>query len=452
MDRAALDSLARAFADAEAPTRPHYEGLFTYFLAGYLAHASPRGATARYPGMPSANGPAMDRLEGFSRIAPLLAAWLHGGGQPAVRLPDGRSVDLAARLREAIVAGTDPESPEYWGDIKHWGQAIVEAADIALALWLARGPVWDRLDPAQQAQAARWLAQVNGKRIPDNNWHLFVAQVDAVLAALGQPVDGSAMASHYERAKSFYRGNGWFEDGAMPGRPSFDYYNAWGFHYQLQWLARIDPALDARFIDESLAGFAARYRYFFGPQGFPIMGRSACYRMAAPVALVFAQAAHPEVVSPGEARRAVDTTWQYFIRNGALAEGNVTQGYFGTDARIVENYSGPASCLWSLRSLVAAFALPADSAFWTAPPEPLPVERGDFELQLAEPGWVLVGDRRSGAITIRTGHPGDPPLEPHRLTDRMLTLLTGKPRRPKNHAAKYYRSRYDSARPFCIDS
>ena len=451
MPRPDLERLARAFADAEPPSREHYDGLFIYFLAGYMAHASPRGASARYPGMPSANGPAMDRLEGFSRIAPLLAAWLHGGGEPVVRLPDGRSVDLAALLREAIVAGTDPASAEYWGDVKHWGQAIVEAADIALALWLARGSVWERLEAAQQAQVARWLVQVNGKRIPDNNWHLFVAQVDAVLGALGQPADAVEYRSHYERAKSFYRGHGWFEDGAMPGRPSFDYYNAWGFHYQLQWLTRIDPTLDAHFIDESLAAFAAQYRYFIGPQGFPIMGRSACYRMAAPVALVFAQAAHPEVVSPGEARRAVDVTWQYFIRNGALSAGNATQGYFGADARIVENYSGPASCLWSLRSLIAAFAQPADNAIRTAAPEPHPVERGDFELSLAEPGWVLAGDMRTGSLTIRTGHTGDPPLEPHRLTDRVLTTLTGKPRRPKNEAAKYYRSQYGSSRPFCVD-
>jgi hypothetical protein len=443
--------LPSRFRAGAAPSAEDYGHLFAYFLRGYLARRSASGATARYPGMFSANGRRMDCLEGFSRIAPLLAAWIHGGRPTSFEFDDGRRVDLVACLRDAIVAGTDPSSPEYWGDIRHWGQAIVEAADIALVLWLTRDALWRDLDAGARGRIGAWLAQVEGKRIPDNNWHLFVAQVGAVLGALGQRFDGDELQRHYQRARSFYRGAGWFEDGAMPGRPSFDYYNAWGFHYQLQWLTRIDPGLDARFIDESLAAFVASYKYFFGPRGFPIMGRSVCYRMAAPVPLVFAQAGHGDIVSPGEARRALDVTWQYFIGNGALKDGNVTQGYFGDDARLLENYSGPASCLWSLRSLVAAFALPPDDAFWRAAPEPLPVERGDFEIRLDAPGWVLVGERRSASITVRTGHGADPPLQPHRLVDRIVEQVTRKPRRPKNHEAKYYRSQYASDRPFCVE-
>jgi len=446
------ERLLSDFVAEGAPSPESYARLFLYFVEGFLARRSPMGATARYPGMFSYNGTAMDRLEGFSRTAPLIAAWLHGGRPSSVTSEGGVPIDLVELLRSGIVAGTDSASPEYWGDTKHWGQSIVEAADIALTLWLTRDDLWNGRGAAEQARIARWLIQVNGKRIPDNNWHLFVAQVNAVLAALGQPSDPDEMRRHYLQAKSFYCGAGWFRDGNMPGGPFFDFYNAWGFHYHLQWLKRIAPDLDSDFIDTALAEFAVNYKHFFGPQGFPIMGRSACYRMAAPVPLVFAQEDHPLLVSPGEARRALDVTWQYFIRRGALSRGNVTQGYYSADPRLLENYSGPASCLWSLRSLVAAFSLPPDSPLWCSAPEPLPVERGDFELQLPQPGWVLVGNSKAGSVTIRTGHPHDPPLEAHRILDRLAEQVTRKPRRPKNHAAKYERSRYDSNHPFCDES
>lgn len=444
-----LEPLLDDFKSTAPPGVRSYERLFAYFLEGFVAHRSPLGASARYPGMFSYNGPRMDRLEGFSRVAPMLAAWLHGGRSPRPEVPGGASRDLVEILSSGMLAGTDPTSREYWGDTKHWGQSIVEAADLALVLWLTKGELWERLAAAERAAICRWLLQVNGKRIPNNNWHLFVVQVNAVLKALGEKHDAQELASHYAHAKAFYAGSGWFRDGDMPARPAFDYYNAWGFHYHLQWLRRIMPGLDSGFIDESLAQFCAVYRYFFGPEGFPIMGRSACYRMAAPVPLVFAQESHPCVVSAGEARRALDVTWQYFVRRGAVARGNVTQGYFDGDPRLLEDYSGPASCLWALRSLVAAFALRPESAFWTTAPEPLPVEKGDFELRLPQPGWILRGSRSTNSIVIKTAHEDNPPLESHKLLDRILEQFTRKPRRPKNHEAKYCRSHYDSAVPFC---
>lgn len=452
MARLDLQYLLSDFVAEGDPSAAAYERLFEYFLEGYLARRSPLGATARYPGMFSYNGAAMDRLEGFSRVAPLLAAWLHGKRPPTVELRSGRSIDLVDCLRTAILAGTDPSSAEYWGEIRHWKQSIVEAADIALVIWLTRDLLWNDLDAAARRRVGSWLAGVNGKGIPDNNWHLFVAQVDAVLQALGEPVDTQELRRHYQRARGFYCGGGWFKDGDKPGTPGFDYYNAWGFHYQLQWLTRIDPELDPGFIDKALAEFVADYKYFFGPQGFPIMGRSACYRMAAPVPLVFAQATHPDLVTPGEARRALDATWQFFIRRGALADGNVTQGYYGADARLLENYSGPASCLWALRSLIAAFAFPSDSPFWLAAPEALPVELGDFELRITEPGWVLVGNQRESSITIKTDYAGDAPLESQRVVSRLIELITRKPRRPRNEAAKYRRAHFGSVNPLGIEA
>jgi hypothetical protein len=444
----AAELMLEEFRRHDAPSCEAYASLFRYFMTGFAARRSALGAGADYAGMDSYNGPAMDRLEGFSRVAPLVAAWLHGGRDAAIDLPGGESLDLVAVLKSGLLAGTDPASPEYWGGIKHWGQAIVEAADIALALWLSRDVLWNALAAHERQRIGDWLIQVNGRRLPDNNWHLFVVQTNAVLASLEMPYDAAALQTHYERSKSFYRGNGWFTDGELDDAPGFDYYNAWGFHYQLQWLRRILPEFDSQFIDGALREFVAVYRYFIGPAGFPMMGRSTCYRMAAPVPLVFAQERHPDVVSAGQARRALDVIWRHFISRGALRRGNVTQGYFRTDARVIESYSGPASCLWSLRSLVAAFALPDNSDFWQSPPEPLPVELGDYRIEVAPPGWTIVGNQASGTVTLLTGHKGFPPLAAMSQGEKLLGLFFEKPPRPKNIPAKYCREKYVSTSPY----
>ncbi|WP_425248215.1 DUF2264 domain-containing protein [Desulfonatronum thiosulfatophilum] len=127
--------------------------------------------------------------------------------------------------------------------------------------------------------------------------------------------------------------------------------------------------------------------------------------------LVAGAESYSETVTPGEARRALDVTWQYFLARRALRKGIVTQGYHGPDPRILDLYAGPASSLWSLRSLVMAFYYPPNHLFWSVPTQPLPVEQNDFELYIAGPEWKVTGERSTGAITIEVlGNPiGAPP-------------------------------------------
>jgi hypothetical protein len=448
---AAAEALLSGLQHEDAPSRDAYAALFRYFMTGFAARRSRLGAHADYAGMGSYNGPAMDRLEGFSRIAPLAAAWLHGGRPRRIALADGHEADLVEMLKAGLAAGTDPAGAEYWGGIGHWSQAVVEAADVALSLWLTRAQLWDALHADERRRIGQWLIQVHGKRIPDNNWHLFVVQVDCILEALGLPHDRAARDEHYRRARSFHRGQGWFRDGERDDTPGFDYYNAWGFHYHLQWLRRIDPDRDGAFIDQALREFLAVYRHFIGPAGLPMLGRSACYRMAAPAPLIQGLAVAGSGVSPGEARRALDVVWQYFLRRGAVRRGNVTQGYGGPDARLLEDYSGPASCLWSLRSLVAAFALPDSSPFWQAAPEPLPVERSDYRIAVPATGWTVLGRKASRTITIETGCAGLPALAGYALADRWRGAFARLPHRPKNTEAKYHRARYESTAPYGLD-
>jgi hypothetical protein len=445
----ASESAIVAFAAKATPTRPDYLGLTGYFVEGFLTYASAEFATADYPGYRSSHGALSDRIEGFSRMAPLMAAWLNAESASSMRLPSGRVVDIAGLLSSALTAGTDPASPEYWGELQDLDHRIVEASDVALALWLSRHQVWDRLPRPTRERITAWLNRVNRVEAFDNNWQLFGAIVNAVLKALGEPYDDGELRRHVLRVKSFYRGDGWFTDG--PNGP-FDYYNAWGFHYHLSWLHRIDPSLEPDFIPSALTEFGKRLVYLITPYGFPIMGRSICYRVGVSAPVIFAARMAPGVVSPRLARRALDATWTFFLGHGAARNGRITQGYCGDDPRILDGYSGPASCLWSLRSLVAAYTFPADSEFWTAPPEPLPVEVGDYELVWNTPGFRVTGTQATANVRLTRLAPPpnpEPVVRPYTLFARAEELLRGGIRRPGNGEAKYRRAYYDARPPFC---
>jgi hypothetical protein len=448
----AAERLLQPFHQRGNRSNSDFDGLVRYFAQGWRCYRRPDRAGASYPGLPSWSGRRVDELEGFSRLMPLFGAWCASGRAPTVQLPGGEPLSLADEFREGLVAGTDPTSPSYWGTMAGRSpQQIVEAADISLALWFFRPTVWQDLSPLQRERVARWLAGMEECPGLDKNWHLFYVLTDRVLESLGWPGLIPSARRRFERVKEFHLGDGWFTDG--PAGP-VDYYNAWGFHYPLYWIHRIDPSWDPAFIQACSGRFLGGYRFLIGPEGFPMLGRSIPYRLAAPAPLVLWHGLHADIVSPGLARRALEATWSYFIRRGAVRHGMVTQGYFGPDSRLVDSYSGPASSFWSLRSLVAAFSFAAAGPFWTSTPEPLPVEVADVEVRLEGPGWLVRGEHATQALSIevlRNDAASSPPLASAGLLDHVRSIAYGRPVRPKNDEAKYGRRVYRSDRPLGCD-
>lgn len=442
------DRLKEVFRDELVDERTRYSELFSYLASGFLYYGSPDRARVYYPGAASNHDAGIDGMEGFCRFLPLVGAWISSGGNPVVRDPDGRNFDLLDVVRDGLLAGTNPASPAFWGHIGDYDQRIVEAADVALSIWLLRGRLWPQLTSPERERIVHWLLEVEGKAIVDNNWHLFPTIVHEVLAALDCGGERHSAWHHYERLKTFYRGNGWFSDGP-DGR--FDYYNAWGIHYALFWLNLVNPAFDPEFIDGSLDAFVRGYRYLFSPEGFPMTGRSICYRMAAPAPLVAAAARGLGSVSPGMARRALDCVWKYFVARGAISEGRVTQGYWQDDLRLLDNYSGPGSPLWSVRSLVVAFSLPSESEFWMAPQEPLPVEVGDFTVPIPQIQWEIRGFTRTREVRIvKHRNAGNEFREPesHTRLQKAAEFVTCVPFRPRNAYAKSRLPSYSSRHAF----
>ncbi len=424
------------------PDNEAYDDLVRYMALSWLTYRNQTGSGATFFGHPSWSGTDCDALEGFARMMPLFAAWCASGRATVISVED-QTLDLVDSYKRGLLAGTDPSASSYWGDMPGTSnQRIVEAADIALALWLMRDLIWSDFSDAEKAQIADWFAQAGGKKGLDNNWQLFFVQIDRVLTALGYPERIDNVRARYDRVKEFHVGEGWFSDG--PGG-HIDYYNAWGFHYALSWIDRIDPTWDAVFIRAAQTAFVAQFRYLIGPEGFPVLGRSIPYRMAVPAPLV-AGVEH-ELIEAGEARRALDCIWNHFITRRALRNGMVTQGFYKSDSRLIDPYSGPASSLWSLRSLVMAFYYPPEHDFWTAEPLPLPVERQDYAIYFDAPKWHVRGDKQTSEITLSLA--ANSQKSPAKFASRsviyQLKCFLGVAPRPKNLGPKYDRHTYSSS-------
>jgi len=438
------------------PIEARYAGLFEYFADGFVRHADPGYARVRYGGLGSWNGDELDGLEGFARTAPLLAAWIYSGRANPTRANPGRdsraapAVNLIEILRSGILSGVDPHSSHYWGDISDRDQRIVEAADIARVLWLTRASIWETLSADERQMIHAWLLPATRARTQRNNWMLFPVVVSVVLSSLNaQAVPAGLM----ERARTifndyreYYLDHGWFYD-----RPhGVDFYNAWGITYDLFWIHAVAPTFEPGFIAAAIQQSAALTQHLISPGGVPIMGRSVCYRTAVPVPLIAATLLNPSAFDEGRALRGLDVVWRYFVANGSLRDGALTQGYFLPDPRLLDRYSGTGSCHWGLRSLVLAFMHPTGDSFWAAQQVPLPVEQGDYRLELSKLGWAVQGRHDSGDITIIIAHnPSDVnTIKEYEWWVKVRELFAGVPLRPENHAVKYDSQHYSSSSPF----
>jgi hypothetical protein len=445
-------AIKRAFESRSAPDEQRYDALFRYLLSGALASTDQSGSRIHYRGAAGVAGYASAGLEGFARTGTLLAAWVASGREPLIVDAAGAvPVDLVAYLRRGLLAGTDPKSGGYWGRIRDWDQRIVETADVARIVWMTRAQIWQRLDAQQRVQVAAWLQQAAGKKTPDNIWLLFPVTVQVVLRSLGVAASGADPASNpnYQAFKQHYLGNGWFSDPPL----GVDFYNTWGMSYELFWISYIDPQFDRDFIRSSLTQSAQLTAHLIGTDGVPLMGRSICYRTAVPVPLLAENLMDEQAVGPGLARHGLDLVWRHFVAHGVLQDGALTQGYYRTDLRFVDYYSGPGSCHWGLRSLVLAFLHAPGSDFWDSKQQPLPVEQGDYRLAYEKLGWIVSGRRTDGSVTIDIpANAGKAPqIVPYDAWRGWLEQVFRRPFRPVNEDVEYNRPSYSSASPMFSD-
>ncbi|MGF1904181.1 DUF2264 domain-containing protein [Aliivibrio salmonicida] len=429
--------IKRLFLDDKIDLKSQCDVIVSYISEAFIHYSVWDYSHAYYPGRPSQQTARTDAMEGTSRTLPTLAAWLHSNGKVNTVITglNQQPILVPEILRKAFLAGTDPGHKGYWGILHDCDQRICESADLALALWMSKEWVWDCFSTNEKQQVMVWFKQVNYCETVDNNWHLFVLTVQIVLKNLTG--EDAIQYEKYNRIKEFYVGDGWFRDGA---KGNYDYYNAWAFHYSLYWFTQIDPEFDADFIRHSLSDFVGNYRYFFTPQGLPFFGRSACYRLAASVPLLAAVDLQSSGISVGEAKRAFSCNLNYFISNGALKAGVPTQGMFDDDARLVDNYSGPASSLWSLRALNIALFCGNKIDLWQAEETPLEIERGSFEFDISSINMKVIGvfDTQEVIAIFKNEYTDNQSPLSRRLLAQSLwntrcEKITGRANRPKNN-------------------
>jgi hypothetical protein len=392
-------------------TRVHWEYILARMTYGYAKIAERSGSPARvlYPddrrGLPD----SVDAIESFARIASAWGSWLRNPANPATLKFQDDEINLETLLRQALLDGTDPSNPyTYWGDITHLDQRIVESADIAVAIWMSRERVFDKMTAAEQTQIIAWLAQVDGKGTYTDNWILFTAMAQAVRLHLGFPSPEDDLDNRLTQIGEFYRGDGWYVDGPTD---EFELYNAWmfGWHYFLWTWIDGDRRPDHRQqVLERGRSFIDGFLHFFGANGsYPAWGRSIVYRFAAlaPFAVGHFLKIAPD--DPGLLRRVSSGCIRYFYDRGLFDPDDhfVRQGYHGDFPPAGEAYISPGSPYWCCHGLFA-LTFDKDDPFWTATESPLPVERSDFELVLPAPGFVLSGRKDTGQVLLLNSRSG----------------------------------------------
>jgi hypothetical protein len=197
---------------------------------------------------------------------------------------------------------------------------------------------------------------------------------------------------------------GWYTDSLK--HPTFDYYNFWVFasHF-LYWNRMVGaryPEWSRRF-GARLRAFLENVPYFYGANGSHILfGRSLIYRWAdlTPLVLAYPQGFWPH--SPGLlraiARCNMEHLWKlggFDAARGKLREALSADGSTG----IKEGYIDNGHPYWGMQAF-ALFLIPKSDPFWTAPEEPLPVERGDFLHRFEDTKMLIAGTRASGQVRL----------------------------------------------------
>ncbi len=398
-------------------TRAHWERVLARATYGYVLAAERQGSMARalYPHDYRPMPDDVDALESFARIASAWGLWLSNLKNPATLEYAGRTLNLEEILTRALLEGTDARNPHtYWGDVADMDQRIVESADIGIVLWFSRERVFNRLSESERGQIIRWLEQMDARATWYDNWILFPVLPMAARLHLGYPVDVEQLDARLDQIEAFYRGDGWYIDGP---HAEFELYNAWMFGWHFLWWAQIDGARRPDYCDRVLQrarSFLAGFQHFFGANGsYPAWGRSLVYRFSAVACFVTGYRLGIAPDSPGALRRLMSGNLKYFYDHDFFdpQEHFIRQGYHGDFPPASEAYISPGSPCWACHAL-GALAFDADDPLWTVREEPLPVERGDYDLVLPAPGFQVSGRRDTGQVLLLNAGSGHLPENP----------------------------------------
>ncbi|KAF7563571.1 hypothetical protein G7046_g556 [Stylonectria norvegica] len=345
------------------------------------------------------------QLEGFAR--PL---WLIAGFCSLPSRTSQESAELSAIGLDSWITGlkqgTDPNLPEYWGDLGDFDQRMVEMESLAYAILIAPDTFAFPDDETARTNLKNWLMQINGKKMPENNWRWFRVFVNAALTkVLGVPIEQvqDSIQSDLDILDTFYLGNGWSSDGLWGDeRKQVDYYSgSFAIQFAQLLFVKLFPEFDrerTQRYKEQAKAFAGGFWRYFSSNGAAIpFGRSMTYRFAA--AAFWAASAHAEVQlpapldSPGAVKGMLLRHIRWWSRKPDIfnVDGTLNIGYGYPNMYMAEDYNSPQSVYWCLKAFIV-IGLPEDHSFWKSNEMSHPTELfphlPDFAL-LREPRHIV---------------------------------------------------------------
>jgi hypothetical protein len=316
--------------------------------------------------------------------------------------------------REGIKNGTDPDHPEYWGEVTDMDQRHVEATALGYALLVVPEHVYEPLEEESKRNLAKWLVRSRNTLHANNNHKFFRVIVDLGLENVSIPVDRKGTEDYLQDLDSMYIDDGWYRDGADINDPRrIDYYNAFAWHYYglLYAVYRPNDQPRADRWRKRARLFAKHYVHWFAENGANVpYGRSLIYRHATAAYWGMLAVADVEALPWGVIKGLYLRNLRWWasqpIHN--LDDGILTLGYAYPNAFMTERYSSAGSPWWSMKAF-APLSLPAGHPFWAAAELPMPARADVYPDPVA--GMVFI-HQPNHTVMLVSG-PGTPQLMRH---------------------------------------
>ncbi len=270
-----------------------------------------------------------------------------------------------------ILAGCDPQSPDYWGELEDYDQLFVEMGSLATFLILTRTFFYQKLPASQQAQIVAWLDQINHHKIPKTNWLFFRVLVNTFFQHVGVAKGADQIGEDLAALDGYYLADGWYFDGY---ENQIDYY----IPFALQYYGVLYTQLAADANEPHVAEFAKRafefaktFKDWFVHDGTALpFGRSQTYRFAQSAFwAVQAFAKHDmDGVSAAEGKYLLAQNMHAWFQLPIFTSDNfLSIGYGYPNLVFAEGYNGAGSPYWALKNFIV-LALPDDDDFWRLAP------------------------------------------------------------------------------------
>ena len=139
-----------------------------------------------------------------------LSAWIELGSDST---DEGKlRGELAELARQAIDAGTDPQSPDFMNFTKHV-QPLVDTAFLSHAIVRAPKELWQKLPERVKQNTIQVLQSSRVIKAGMNNWLLFAAMVETALYKVGAEWKAEPIDLALKSMMLWYKGDSIYGDG-----------------------------------------------------------------------------------------------------------------------------------------------------------------------------------------------------------------------------------------------